>query len=85
MRGTNLLPNIIRINMNKFNGIHGEEKINHQENVTENLHKFTSNTTTPPQKIIPVVSDIMGRLNHHGVDNSDVKVYTSNYPLESTS
>ena len=27
----------------------------------------------------------MGRLNHHAVDNGDVEVYPSYYPLESTS
>ena len=27
----------------------------------------------------------MGRLNHHAVDNGDVKVYPLEYPFESTS
>ena len=27
----------------------------------------------------------MGRLNHHAIDNSDVKVFTSDFPVESNS
>ena len=29
----------------------------------------------------PVVSDIMGKLNHHAIDNSDI---TSEFPVESS-
>ena len=40
---------------------------------------------TSPPKTSPVVSAILGRLNHHVIDNCDVEVYPSEYPFESTS
>ena len=60
-------------------------QLNHQEIVIDNLYQLTSNHHTLPPKTIPVVLSIMGRLNYHAVDNGDVEVYTSDYPLESTS
>ena len=39
----------------------------------------------PNLKTSTVVSDIMGRLNSHTVDNSDVEVYLLEYPSEYTS
>ena len=35
-----------------------------------------------PTKTSPVVSAIMGRLNHHAVDNGDVEVHPSEFPDE---
>ena len=40
---------------------------------------------TSPPNTSPVVSDITVRLNHHAIDNGDVKVNTSDYPVESNS
>ena len=37
---------------------------------------------TSPLNTIPVVSAIMGRLNHHSIDNGDIKVQTSDFPVE---
>ena len=37
---------------------------------------------TSPSNTIPVVSYIMGRINNHAIDNGDVKVHTSYFPVE---
>ena len=37
---------------------------------------------SPPPKTSPVVSDIMGRLNHHTIDNGDVEVHPSYFSVE---
>ena len=68
--------------MNKFNTLHGEE-------TTEPLIEFNSQPTvahskssTSDPKTIPVVSFIMGRLNHCTIDNGDVEVHLSDFPAE---
>ena len=38
---------------------------------------------TSPSRNNPVISDIMGKLNHHAIDNGDVKIPTSDVPVES--
>ena len=42
---------------------------------------FKYRTYTP--KTSPVVSDITGILNHHAIDNGDVEVHPSEFPVES--
>ena len=37
---------------------------------------------TSPSKTNPVISSTMGILNHHAIDNGDVKVPTSDFPVE---
>ena len=56
----------------------------HQESGTVNPQQITSNPRPPPpkKKTSPVVSDIMGRLNHHAIDNGDVDVHPSEFPFE---
>ena len=46
-------------------------QLRHQERGTANLPQLTSNLGPPP-KTSPVVSDIMGRLDHYDIDNGDV-------------
>ena len=36
-----------------------------------------------PSGTNPLVSAIMGKLNHHAIDNGDVKITTSEVPVES--
>ena len=38
-----------------------------------------------PPKISPVVSAIMGGLNHHAIDNGDVEVHPSEFTVKSNS
>ena len=63
--------------MNKLNDLHGDEP-------NEPLRQWNSQTLadnfryrTSPPNTSPVVSDITGRLNHHAIDNGDVKIHPS--------
>ena len=38
---------------------------------------------TSPSITSPVISAIVGRLNHRAIDNGDVKIPTSDFPVES--
>ena len=57
--------------------------LNHQESGTYNLQQLTSNPGHLLPKTSPVVSAIMGRLNHHDIDNGDVEVHPSYFSAES--
>ena len=71
--------------MNQFNALHGDEKTETPKewNIQPASDHFKSRTSPP--KTRPVVSSIMGRLNHHAVDNGDVEVNPSEFPFESNS
>ena len=71
--------------MNNFNALHGEEPNDPPRDW--NIQPPSSNfkyRTSPPKKI-PVVSAITGRLNNHAIDNGDVEVHPSEFPVESNS
>ena len=75
-------PPSLRRNMNQFNVLHGDEP---NEPPREWIRKppaahFKFRTSTSNTNL--VVSAIMGRLNHHAIYNGDVKVHTSNFPVE---
>ena len=53
-----------------------------QESGAANLQKLTSDPVHILPKTSPVVSAIMGRLNHHVVDNSCVEFHPSEFPSE---
>ena len=82
IRGPKFLPPSLRIKMNKFNTLHGDEP-------TEQQRKWNSQPTsdhlkpsTLPPKTSPVVSAIMERLNHNDIDNGDVEVHPSDFLAE---
>ena len=68
--------------MNQFNELHGDNtnKATKEWNIQVHLKNHIY-----AQKRITMGSYIKGRINHHAVDNGDVDVYPSNYPLEYTS
>ena len=69
--------------MNQFNAIHIDEPTDPTiecNNQPLSVH-FKSRTSTP--KTIPVVFSIIGRINHHDIDNGDVNVHPPEYPLKS--
>ena len=37
---------------------------------------------TSPPNTSPMISDIMGGINHHTIDNGDVKVFPLEFPVE---
>ena len=49
------------------------------------LRAFHFKYRTYPPKTSPVVFAIMGRLNHHAIDNGDVEFHTSEYAFKSNS
>ena len=67
--------------MNQSNALHSYEpnEPTRECNSQPPVDHFKSRTS--PSKINPVVSDIMGRLNHCAIDNCDVKVPTSEFPV----
>ena len=71
--------------MNQFNAINGEDSTNPPIECNIQPPELHFKPFTCPPKTSPVISAIMGVLNHHAVDNGDVNVYTSDYPLESNS
>ena len=81
----NFLPPIIRENINKFNAPHGDEPTEppREWNIQPPEVPLKSRTLTP--KASPVISDIMGRINHRAIDNGGVDVYTPYYTLKYTS
>ena len=71
--------------MNSFNSLYVEEpndppKYWNSRQLADHLKSRTFNSKT-----ITVVSTIIGRLNHHAIDNSDVEVHSSDFPVESNS
>ena len=71
--------------MYQFNDLHGEEpnELTREWNIQPPEAHIKSRTSTT--KTSPVVSVITGRINHHVIDNDDVEVQPSYFPVESNS
>ena len=68
--------------MNQSNALHGDEP-NKTPREWKNQHsEYNFKYRTSPSNPIPVVSDFLGILNNHAIDNGDVKVPTSEFPVE---
>ena len=68
--------------MNLFNALYGDEPnetLREWSNQPPTAH-FKSSTSC--SNTSPVVSAIMGILNLHAIDNDDVKVHSSDFPVE---
>ena len=68
--------------MNQFNELHGDDKNEPPSECKSQPPASHSKSSTSPSKTNPVISVIMGRLNHHAIDNVDIKVPTSEFPVE---
>ena len=81
IRGPKFLPPSLRIMMNQFNALHGDEPKEppREWNIQPMAAHFKSRSS--PSRTNPVVSAIMGKLNHHAIDNVDI---TSYVPVESS-
>ena len=84
IRVPKFLPPSLSRNMSQLNALHGDEK---KEPPRECIRQppafhFKSRTSTPNTS--PVVSVIMGKLNHHAIDNGDIKFHTSDFQLNLT-
>ena len=71
--------------MNESNALHCDKPTDKPRdcNSQPTTAHFKSRISTP--KIIPMVSYIMRRLNNHAIDNGDVEVNPSEFPVESNS
>ena len=83
IRGPKLLPPSLKRNMNQFNALNCEEPNDPPRdwNIQPPASHFKSRTSPP--KTSPMVSAIMGVLNHRAIDNGDVEVHPSYFPVES--
>ena len=63
--------------MNQFNAPHGDEPKEPPRECNSQPLEAHFKSRTSPSKTNPVVSDIMGIINHRAIDNGDVKVPTS--------
>ena len=74
-------PSSLGKNMKQFNTLHGDKPSEPQRQCNSqppSVH-FKPHNSAP--KHSPLVSEITERINHHSVDNGDVELYPSYYPL----
>ena len=69
IRGPKLLPTSIRIKINQFNALHGDEPNDLPRGRNRQPPEAHFKYRTSPPQTSPVVSAIIGRLNHHVIDN----------------
>ena len=67
-----LLPPSLKINMNQFNSLHGDEPTDPPRECNSHPPAYHFKYNTSLLKTSPVVSAITGRLNQHAIDNGDV-------------
>ena len=75
-----LPPSLIR-NTNQLNALHGYKPNNTPIDCNSQPPADNFKYRTYPPKTSTVVSDIIGRLNHHAIDNGDVEVHPSEFPV----
>ena len=68
--------------MNQFNALHGKEPSEPPREWNIQLPSAHFKPRNSTKKTSHVVSDIMGGLNHHSIDNGDVEVHSSEFPVE---
>ena len=67
--------------MNQFNALCVDETTDPPREWNSQPPEVRLKSSISPPKTSPVVSDIMGKLNHHAIDYDDVEVHPSYYPL----
>ena len=60
--------------MNQCNALHDDETTETPRECNIQPTKFHFKSRTSPPKNVPVVLNIMGRINHHAIYNADVEV-----------
>ena len=68
--------------MNQFNELHGDEPDELPREWNSQPPSARVKYRTSPSKPNPVASAIMGRLNHHSIDNGDVKLSPLYFQVE---
>ena len=75
-----LPPSLIR-KINQFTALHGEETNEPPREWNSQPTEDQFKSRTSPPKTSPAVSYIMGILNHNAIDNGDVEVHPSEFPV----
>ena len=81
IHGPKFLPTSLGIKINHFNALNSEEQNNPPRYWNSQPPEAHFKYRTSSLKTSPVVSAIMGRLNHNTIDNGDVKVHPSYFPV----
>ena len=68
--------------MNKLNALHGEEPNEPPREWNIKTPATRIKYRTSPPKTSPVVSNVIGRLNYHAIDNGYVEVHPYEFPVE---
>ena len=71
--------------MNQLNAFHIDKLTDPPRDYNSQPPELHFKSWTCPPKTNYVVSSVMGRINHHSIDSSDVEVHPSEYPFKSTS
>ena len=82
IRGPKFLPTSLRRKSNQFNALHGDEPNKPPKECNSQPLSSHFKSSTYSSKTNPVTSYIMGRINHHDIYNGDVKIPTSDFPVE---
>ena len=78
------LPSLRR-NNNQLNTIHGDTPKEPPRERNSQPPAAHLKSRASSSKTNPVISDITGRLNHHAIDNGDIRIPTSEFLVESNS
>ena len=81
IRGTKFVLPSLRRKMNQFNALNGDEPKEPHREWSSQPPAAHFKYRSSPSRTNPVVSAIMGKLNHYAIDNGDI---TSDVPVEST-
>ena len=83
IRGTKFLPPSLRRNMNQFNVLHGDKPKEppREWNRQPPADHFKSRSSL--SRTNSVISAIMDKLNHNSIDHGDVKITTTEVPVDS--
>ena len=67
--------------MNKCNAVHGDELTEPPRQWNSQPPSVHLKACSPHPNTSPGVLSIVGRLNYHAINNGDVEVYNSDFPL----
>ena len=73
--GPNFLPPSLRRNMNQFNTLYSNESNDPLLECNSQPPEYHFKSRDSPSKTSPVVSAVLGVINHHTIDNVDVEVH----------
>ena len=79
IRGPKFLPPSLRRKTNQFNALHGDKPKEPPREWNRQPPEDHFKSRSYPSRTNPVVSAIMGKLNHHAIDNGDIN---SELPVE---